>query len=362
MPVQYNPTPIDFSALAGIGQNIGQGYQRRALANDMQGAIGPDGTIDYNKAISVLMQRNPIAAMKLMSDQQGQDRFGLNPVFDEEGNAYQTSGAGGVAPLTLPNGKKLTAPQRWLETPEGYVPAPTRGPIGGSAPQPHPVQTMDVGPDGIETPHAPAAIPSLKSVKQGHEMASNKATDRALATNTIDKLNHQIEQFETLVDKSGKSTPALQSITGTRKVFGIDTTIPNDWLKDYSTEARDAAAKMATSAIQVGLNTLEQMRAMSAQGASGMGQLAIQESVWLQNSIASLSTAQSPEQAAEHIQDIINRSKRVQQVVAAKYKEIYGEDIPLDSPDPVGAQVNPPAPSGDVNGDGIIDAKDYFGQ
>jgi hypothetical protein len=51
MTIPYNPTPIDFSALAGIGQNIGGALGQHNLGTAMRdsGAIGPDGTLDYNK-------------------------------------------------------------------------------------------------------------------------------------------------------------------------------------------------------------------------------------------------------------------------------------------------------------------------
>src|SRR5688572_6550432 len=64
---------IDFSALQGIGQSLGEGYQRRKLASEMQGVIGPDGTFDYDKAISVLMQRDPVLGMKLATQKQEAD-------------------------------------------------------------------------------------------------------------------------------------------------------------------------------------------------------------------------------------------------------------------------------------------------
>jgi hypothetical protein len=65
MTIPFNPTPIDFSALAGIGQNIGGALGQHNLGTAMQGAIGPDGTYDYNKMISVLAGRNPMLAAKL---------------------------------------------------------------------------------------------------------------------------------------------------------------------------------------------------------------------------------------------------------------------------------------------------------
>jgi hypothetical protein len=333
MTIPYNPTPIDFSALAGIGQGLGGALGQHNLGTAMRdsGAIGPDGTLDYNKMVAVLAERRPELAAKMAAAQQdAANRYGHNLVFDANGNAYQTMSGGGLSPVSGAGGTPMVAPQTWIDTPNGRVPVSSRGPVGPGGHTVQSVPTVDVNPDGTTTPTR--AIPSIASEKHRVDRAETKATDRALATNTIDKLNEQIYAFKSLVDEQGKSTPGLQKITGNKKIGNFDTTIPNDWLPDYSQEARNASASMATSAIQVGLNTLEQMRAMSAQGASGMGQLAIQESVWLQNSIASLSKAQSPEQAAKHIQDIINRSKRVETIIRSKYSELYGEELPNSGP------------------------------
>jgi hypothetical protein len=68
MPVQYNPQTIDFSALAGIGQNIGGALGQHNLGTAMQSAIGPNGEYDYDKMISVLAGRNPMAAAKLATE------------------------------------------------------------------------------------------------------------------------------------------------------------------------------------------------------------------------------------------------------------------------------------------------------
>jgi hypothetical protein len=334
MTLAFNPTPINWSQLNDIGANIGQGYQRRALAKEMQGAFGPNGELDYEKMMQILSARQPEMAAKMaMSQQDASNRYGHNLVFDENGNAYQTMSGGGLAPVQGEDGAKLTAPQTWQQGPSGVFPVPSRGPMGG--PTPRPVPTMDVRQDGSMTPtqpqgdvpQQPGAIPSLESTKYQNERAATKATDKALAADAIAKFDEAIANMGSLVDESGKSTEQLRRITGNREVGGVDTGIPNAWLPNVSQTARDAAANKETAAVQIGLNTLAQMRAASAQGASGMGQLAIQESVWLQNSIRSLQETQGTPQAAKHIQDIVNNAKRVQARIRDKYKEVYNEDL-----------------------------------
>lgn len=325
------PATIDFSALANLGQ-----IPERLRMRDLRNKFASGGITDFNAMVQALGAADPMAAAKLWATQ-GEDRYGLNPVFDAEGNAYQTNSAGGLSPLEVPGGGKLTAPQRWVETPEGYVPVPSRGPIGGSVqgPEPRPVPTMNVGPDGSMTP---TAVPSLGSQKQKHELASTKATDQAMAQSAVAKFDEQVANFETLLDESGEGSSKLRSITGNRKVYGVETPIPNAWLPNVSQESRDASANLETAAVQVGLNTLAEMRAMSAQGASGMGQLAIKESEWLQNSIRSLRETQGTPQAAKHIREIIRYSKMVQAQIKEKYRNIYGEELPaMPGPPPEAA-------------------------
>jgi hypothetical protein len=325
MTLAFNPTSINWSQLNDIGANIGQGYQRRALVKEMQGAFGPNGELDYDKMVQILSARRPEMAAKMaMSQQDASNRYGHNLVFDENGNAYQTMSGGGLAPVQGEDGAKLTAPQTWKEGPEGYYPVPSRGPMPG--PTPRPVTTMDVSPEGVMTP-TQQGVPSLGAEKFKREKLETKATDKALAEDAIAKFDEAIANMGSLVDESGKSTEQLRSITGNREVGGVDTGIPNAWLPNVFQTARDASANKETAAVQIGLNTLAQMRAASAQGASGMGQLAIQESVWLQNSIRSLQETQGTTQAAKHIQDIINNAKRVQARIRNKYKELHNEDL-----------------------------------
>jgi hypothetical protein len=92
---------IDFSALAGIGQNIGQGYQRRDLAEQMKGAIGPDGSVDYNKMIAVIAGKDPmkaaaLAARKYEADADTDYRDRL--LGFKQAQAEQAATGGGLTP------------------------------------------------------------------------------------------------------------------------------------------------------------------------------------------------------------------------------------------------------------------------
>jgi hypothetical protein len=70
MPIAYNPSRIDFSALGEMGQNIGGALGQHNLGTAMQGAM-TDGKPDYNKMIAVLQERKPDLAAKLATTNVG---------------------------------------------------------------------------------------------------------------------------------------------------------------------------------------------------------------------------------------------------------------------------------------------------
>jgi DNA-binding phage protein len=68
MTLAYNPTRIDFSALADMGQNIGQGLGHYNLGTAMKGAM-VNGKPDYNKMMAVMQERQPVLAAKMATEQ-----------------------------------------------------------------------------------------------------------------------------------------------------------------------------------------------------------------------------------------------------------------------------------------------------
>jgi hypothetical protein len=67
MAVAYQPSRIDFSALAGIGQNIGGALGQHNLGTAMKDAM-TNGVYDYDKMIAVLAGRKPLAAAELATE------------------------------------------------------------------------------------------------------------------------------------------------------------------------------------------------------------------------------------------------------------------------------------------------------
>jgi hypothetical protein len=99
------------------------------------------------------------------------------------------------------------------------------------------------------------------------------------------------------------------------------------------------------------LQVLAEMRAASAQGASGMGQLAIQESEWLQQSLDALQQSTSPEQMARNLRRVAAHTKKLRAAMKHKFRMSHGKDwapAPIgQAPDPtdwVGDMANEPQP------------------
>jgi hypothetical protein len=131
----YNPRSLDFSALANIPDNFWQGQDRAKLGTAREEVSAALANGDYQAAASALAKLDPTKAYMSANDT-GNDRFGMQLVFDDKGNAYQPHSAGGIRPVEVPSGGRLTQPQSWVQTPQGVFPRPKAGVFGGgSSPQ-----------------------------------------------------------------------------------------------------------------------------------------------------------------------------------------------------------------------------------
>lgn len=68
---RFSPAQIDFGMLANLPNVYAQGEEvgrQRNLRNEMQSAIRPDGTFDFQRGMAILSQHDPVAGMKIQSD------------------------------------------------------------------------------------------------------------------------------------------------------------------------------------------------------------------------------------------------------------------------------------------------------
>lgn len=72
---QFQPIPFH-QMLSGLGENIASGINRNRLRGAMEGVVGPDGTINYDRAISQLIQIDPVLGMKLATEREAARSLG----------------------------------------------------------------------------------------------------------------------------------------------------------------------------------------------------------------------------------------------------------------------------------------------
>jgi hypothetical protein len=158
MAVAYQPTRIDFSDLAGIGQNIGGAIGQHNLGTAMKDAM-TNGVYDYDKMIKVLAGRRPELAAKLATDRMAAEslagyRRGQLGVATENAKSPDVQllewagregylGGGGVEPFRL-------------------------GPDGGSAPR-----SLDNAPSVIQEKVLP--IDRREELKEGGKLKAERA-------------------------------------------------------------------------------------------------------------------------------------------------------------------------------------------
>lgn len=325
---------IDYSWIGDIGSSLGGVVSNRMDANRMKDAVaqatGPDGTVDYSKLTSALLAAgDPESAAKAAAIRDklegSANRFGLNPVpvLGDDGTVsyYQPSSQGGPPQRMDFGGGRPMLPQTIKEGPGGWTAFPSKAPYGGAAPS--------APSTGGETPQSPGVLaPSLGSAKYGQELRKTMVNDQQ----TIADIDQGIAQMENNIAQfapGGVPTEGLKNIAGSYQ-FG-PVAIPKDWVPTTQPESAKAEKSLKSFGVEVGLQTLQKMRAQSAQGASGMGQLAIQESEWLQNSIRALQTAQSPDDVAKASQDVLFFTRLVSQRLKEGYRQIYGQEPGLSN-------------------------------
>lgn len=359
MPISFNSSgpnfkvpPIDWSVLGDIGSNIASGLEQNQLASVLKDFNG-----DYNAAASALMRMgkvdlaSKVYAAGAMADYRNimagvaQQKVDLSPAsqaqkwLDE--NIPGTKAPPPVAPQPTPSPDFGMSPATstpmelgpsgnpQLGTPQP-IPAGPNGPTGAYG-------SSYATPSGMDPRlvNAPKSVQDVLAPAQAMEQLNKEAdlkvkrqeeepTDWALTQQADQNLSNMERNIRQLinVDDKGNVTPSagLARISGNRSIGGIQTRVPNYILPDVSLTARDADSTLKTSVVEIGLNTLAQMRAASAQGASGMGQLAIQESQWLQQSLAALQESNSTPQLARNLNEVLKHSQNLRAALRQKFQ------------------------------------------
>src|SRR4051812_15727208 len=92
MPVQFQFPSVDLSGpLTKLGSDIAGGISQRSLERDMQGALNPDGTMNFEKATAILMRHDPKAALAFATQ-----RANADALANYHGAQVATQAANGV--------------------------------------------------------------------------------------------------------------------------------------------------------------------------------------------------------------------------------------------------------------------------
>lgn len=217
----------------------------------------------------------------------------------ERGN--QTTAAGGDAGFTLAPGSK-----RYKQNPDGTVSEVASVPFAPPA-----VSTMSFGGvpyiidpgnrlgGGTTMPLAdPTQIAGNEAtIEAGKKVGSERGQQIADAPTNIRRAESNIATYENTI---GAIDRAEKLASGwTTGVMSKSDFVPG-------TPAYDLKAELQTITANIGFDRLQRMREESPTGGA-LGQVAIQELTALQNSIASLDRAQSPEQFRNNLGIVRNR-------------------------------------------------------
>lgn len=189
--------------------------------------------------------------------------------------------------------------------------------------------------NGYQKSNTPDALLSAETARRGQNMADARAREG----NAIQQTNGRIppgyrlradgsleaipggpadirageagakaDQRKQLAISSAKSV--LDTVGDAKKLVGFSTAGLGSWTASLpATDARDLAAKLETIKANLGFDRLQQMREASPTGGA-LGQVAVQELVALQSTVASLDQGQSPAQLRQSLDKVEQHYKR----------------------------------------------------
>jgi hypothetical protein len=134
-PAAYGGGQLDFSGITQAARGIAGGLTDMWDSQSVKRAWAESGG-DYNEAIKRLVAAGDTegaAAVAKIHDtiEGGQNRYGMQIYFDQNGNPYQPMSQGGMAPVTLPDGTRIKEPVTYQQTPQGVYQTPKNAVIGG---------------------------------------------------------------------------------------------------------------------------------------------------------------------------------------------------------------------------------------
>jgi hypothetical protein len=152
---------------------------------------------------------------------------------------------------------------------------------------------------------------SEKASEKKAEKEAKLSQNQEMAIGAVDRVINEVKEARPLVGRltAGFGGSSLSAIPGT--------------------EARDLQAKLTTIKANLGFDRLQQMRDASPTGGA-LGQVAVQELVALQSTVASLDQAQSPKQ----LRDALDKIESHYTKWRATVRKAGGQEQPTPAPTP----------------------------
>lgn len=145
---------------------------------------------------------------------------------------------------------------------------------------------------GVPTAEARAIAYKTQSVDFRRELAAEKEEDRKRSL--LERQQSTITTIDNVVNKVDEATKQVSPYTaGAGSIFSV---VPG-------TPAKDLASTIETIKANLGFDRLQRMRDASPTGGA-LGQVAVQELVALQASVASLDVSQSPAQLKKNLENV----------------------------------------------------------
>lgn len=264
-------------------------------------------------------QQRQLIELKNQLEQTGGGKFSNQPVYvtDDQGNVrVMQLNQNGKAILTeLPDGVKVAPNLNKVDTGTGTVLV-----------DPRTGQTQSFIPKDV----ASAESQKAQGRAAGEKIAEAPAAQAAI-NNSIANLDRLRDEAQAILDD-----PALGKITG---FVGMIPNIPGG-------SAANVEARLETLKSQIGFRVLQDMRDASKTGGA-LGQVSNIENVLLQQNIAALSQAQSPEAFRRSLRQIIDYTTGAKERLRDGYVRTYGSAPPT-------APTTPAAPQGQPSLDDLL--------
>jgi hypothetical protein len=241
-PDAYGGPNLDFSGITQAAKGLAAGYLSYKDKQSIQGAWERSGG-DVNKMVEELYAAGNVDAARKVADASGitgEERYGLDLEFDDQGNAYRMGARGNMIGVAPPSGGKFTQQQRWLNRGTDFTPVPASGVPGAASPVP-----IDI---------------------QGKQEAEE--TGKVSGQNKADLPNAIARSFEmdAVIDQA-LAHPGREIRTGTSQLYDPRAMIPGQSGKSYEV----GPYKQVTG--QAFLSSIQQFRGLGhlsdAEGAAG---------------------------------------------------------------------------------------------